>query len=831
MELIFCGGAGEVGASCYLMKIDGKNILLDCGIRITSSKDNLPDFRLIQENGGIDAIVVSHAHTDHTGALPAISRQYPNALIYMTHATKDLTRVLLYDSLKIMEREAEIPAYAESHVREMLNRTLCFSPQYTIKPFNDRDIAFTFYSAGHIAGAAAIYITAGEGSLFYSGDFCGFRQNTIEAASIPKLRPDVAIIESTYGDKLHANREIEEERLIDTVKEVINDGGKILIPTFALGRAQEVILILRRAINKGKLPRCPVYVDGMVRDICRIYELNPNYLRANLAKKIFRHSNIFYNESVIPVEDTDMRNEIVGSKEPCVIISSSGMLTGGPSQWYAEKLAHDEKNFIAITGYQDEESPGKKLLDIANIPVENTDEDRTIKLGEKEITIKCRIGKYGLSAHADMGEILGLANSLRPARTFLVHGDPEVINNLGKEIQMDINTLVFVPQNGEKFEIDIKVPRKQKKRPNYPSMNRKDPLDEQNVEELWEFVLNNIGTEAALSAEELSEIWGSKRDIDEVKGILNTTLYFEPDRKRMFLYHAVQKSEIDKQKGPDVMEVNEMLALVDKYFGPETGLYKKGARFEEKIAVLSFNFPEVSAVRYVDRIKQFEDITGWKVEINRNINTAALGEVISGLLPNGVSINKISYMGHEKKVTVFLDGHIPDEDGVKARFHEITGLTLSINEKNREDNTIQILSATAQDQMEQNKALKYIDEAFSGMAHRPYKKSVKVAANGIKYIELSFISRVVGERYQEIIRKLQQETGYTITISRSCNQIEVINTIKRLAKENGITLKKNPSIFLEKMTVEIMPADEINPELKQILNKQILEMTGFMLEG
>jgi len=133
---------------------------------MSSSKDNLPDFQLIQENGGVDVILISHAHMDHIGALPIISRIYPDAKIYMTHAAKDLTRVLLYDSLKIMEREAEIPAYAEIHVREMLNRIICHTPGHTFSPFLDADLKVTFYSAGHIAGAASIYIVGTEGSFF-----------------------------------------------------------------------------------------------------------------------------------------------------------------------------------------------------------------------------------------------------------------------------------------------------------------------------------------------------------------------------------------------------------------------------------------------------------------------------------------------------------------------------------------------------------------------------------------------------------------------------------------------------------------------------------------
>ncbi|MCL2163341.1 MAG: MBL fold metallo-hydrolase, partial [Oscillospiraceae bacterium] len=365
MKLSFGGGASEIGASFLLLRIDGKNIALDCGVRM--SEDPMPDFQIIKEFGSIDCIVLSHAHMDHSGALPVLSREYPNARIYMTHASKDLVRILLYDSLKIMDyRETGIPIYADIHVEKMLDNIVCYSPNHTFSPFSDSDIRITFYGAGHIAGAAGIFLAGEEGSFFYSGDFSATKQQTVEGAAFPKLRPDVAVFESTYGDRLHASRDIEETRLIAKIASITGEGGKLLIPAFALGRSQEIILIINRAINKKQLPgSLKVYVDGMVNDICRVYQNNPNYLRTQYGKKIFRGTDIFYNDNVIPVNKNQaLRDQIVASRDGLVIISSSGMLTGGPSQWYAEKLAGDKRNAIALTGYQDEESPGRQLLDM-----------------------------------------------------------------------------------------------------------------------------------------------------------------------------------------------------------------------------------------------------------------------------------------------------------------------------------------------------------------------------------------------------------------------------------------------------------------------------------
>ena len=330
MNLHFLGGAMEIGGSCIYLKIAGKGILMDSGIRQSGTKDPLPDFRTLQEQGGVDAILISHAHMDHIGTLPLVSKAYPNAPVYMTAMTADLTRVLLYDSLKIMNnREGEIPHYSEQDVLAMLNRIRPIGFQ---TPFPILDgFTLTFYPAGHIAGAACIYLTTEEGTLFYSGDFSAFSQRTIEGISIPKLRPDIAIVETTYGNRLHSNRQLEEKRLVDLVRECIVQKKKILIPAFALGRAQEVLLILRAAIQNQELPAVPVYVDGMIRDINIMYTRNPTYLKNALGKRILKGNEPFYTKEIQAVAPMQKREELLSGSDPAIFLSSSGMLTGGPS--------------------------------------------------------------------------------------------------------------------------------------------------------------------------------------------------------------------------------------------------------------------------------------------------------------------------------------------------------------------------------------------------------------------------------------------------------------------------------------------------------------------
>ena len=416
MNLHFLGGAMEIGGSCIYIRIAGKGILLDSGIRQSASKDPIPDFRTVQEQGGVDAIIISHAHMDHIGTLPMISKAYPRAQIYMTAMTEDLTRVLLYDSLKIMKnREDEIPHYSEQDVLAMLERIHPIGYQM---PFPILDgFTLTFYPAGHIAGAACIYLVTEEGSLFYSGDFSAFSQRTIEGIRIPKLRPDVSVVETTYGNRLHANRMVEEKRLVELVGECIAQKKKILIPTFALGRAQEVLLILRTAFLNQEIPSVPVFVDGMVRDINRMYVRNPIYLKNALGKRILKGNEPFYTKEIAPVAPTQKREELLAGNEPVILVSSSGMLTGGPSAQYAKLLASSEDACIIITGYQDEESPGRQLLDLLHDP-----EGGKLTVNGSTVPVKCRIEQVGLSAHGDKSEIMALLERLSSRRVFLVHG-------------------------------------------------------------------------------------------------------------------------------------------------------------------------------------------------------------------------------------------------------------------------------------------------------------------------------------------------------------------------------------------------------------------------
>jgi predicted metal-dependent RNase len=806
MKISFLGGAHEVGGSCILLKIYNKNILLDCGIRQSAAKDPLPDFRTIQEQGGVDVIIISHAHMDHIGSLPIISKEYPNAIIYTNKMTKDLMKVLLYDSLKIMNnREAEIPLYAEVDVENMLNRV--FGINYMLEFAIFEDIKLTFYTAGHIAGASCVYITTPEGSFFYSGDFSIFPQKTVDGLKVPKLRPDAAIFETTYGDRLHANREVEEERLLELIKECEMNRGKMLIPAFALGRSQEILLIIKKALNKKSIKGVKVYVDGMIKDINRVYKLNPLYLRNSLGKKILKGVEPFYDDNIIAVDNKEVREKILEEKESCIIVASSGMLTGGYSQYYAEKIASMENGYIVITGYQDEESPGRKLLNL----FDEDEKDRKLELNGKSIPVKCKVENMGLSAHGDKGEIKSLINLLTPNNIFMVHGNEEVIDNFSRELLVETRARVYAPKCGETYEVNIKNPRKQWKKQIPAIIKSSEELKEENIKRLWEFILDNYG-QKLFTVEELIYIWTGDSDIkvsemDRIQKLIIQSIYFESDLKRLFLFKSKTKEEVEEASREKALKPNELGELTNQYF-VKFNFKKSGFIYNEKKVILNFDFPDTVDKKIYNIMEEFQEKTGWRVEINNTVNINEASSIIREVLYNA-HIKKISYKLQEKKAIVVLNSDFKAAETELKDFKNKTGLELIIQGQMLEELGIkeEFKSNFAESKdkskvMEQNQALNFIEESFKYEEFKPYKKSIKSNAIG-KYIELTFISPEIGGKYSEKLNELAEVTGWNMSTANSINQNEIINLAVALCRKEGIKLKKNPSFNSSNLNVEL----------------------------
>lgn len=461
------GGASEVGASSTLIEIDGYRILVDAGIRMNHKHANdspLPDFSVFDKISMPDAVLLTHAHTDHTGALPVLRNLWlAGVKVYWAPATKAITQVLLEDSAKRMQREEQeegkSPLYTPDDVEVVLHCMEKEVPWLEPVPICG-DVTATWIPAGHILGAAMIYIQGEHESILMTGDVSVADQLTIPGMIAPLWckQPDVMVLESTYGNRQHeVTRKQEAKRLAKDVEKVVAAGGKVLMPAFAVGRSQEIILILKNAMERGEIRELPVYVDGMVRKVNEIYS-DPDFvneLSPPLRRKAKRDENLFYPDFIKKVTSRDESDSIL-SGEPCCIVAPSGMLVGGMSSYYAEHLVGDPKSLIAITGYQAEGNPGRALWDWVEA---GRPPDQMWQLkGQEPIAVECQVKKYSLSAHANSKELLELVQKVQPRKLFLVHGDAEARGGLFKSVRKAFPSIdMKLPENGKVYLIEKRI--------------------------------------------------------------------------------------------------------------------------------------------------------------------------------------------------------------------------------------------------------------------------------------------------------------------------------------------------------------------------------------
>lgn len=431
MNYVFLGGAGEVGSSCMLLSVAGRYLLFDCGIRVNrSGVDSLPDLALLKESAPtLDAIFVSHAHADHIGALPLAHIAYPNAPIYATLATQRLGAVMLNNAVRVMETEADGPLFTEVAVDTTLARIQTLQIGEWIDLWEGWRVLFI--RSGHILGAVSICLQTPEGTFFYSGDVSSFHQKTIDGLDVETLStlaaPDFMVCEGTYGDGIHPSRKEEEMKLAKAVAAVTAAGGTVLIPSFALGRAQEILLILKDAMISKEIPVFPVVTDGLVNAICSVYTSMPEAL----GKKVQSYLNnsqqpLFFWKNIRAARPGEQA-AILKDTTPKCIVASSGMLTGGASVTYAKALCDNPKNAIFLSGYQDAESPGRRLQELQS--------GDTLEFPDGvSATVKCRVERFHLSAHSDQGQLLSFIKSVNPKAVALVHGENETLAALREKL-------------------------------------------------------------------------------------------------------------------------------------------------------------------------------------------------------------------------------------------------------------------------------------------------------------------------------------------------------------------------------------------------------------
>lgn len=448
MDYLPLGGAQEVGASCGVLTVGGVRLLMDAGIRpsVERASQRLPALDLLDALPP-DAILITHAHIDHTGALPLVASRFPEIPIYATESTIALMRLLLLDSVRIMEAEhlapdGETPLYSEVMVESLLERIvpIGFGQPFHPLPHNPT-VTARYIRAGHILGAGMLLLETPEGRVLHTGDISITNQRTVTGVALADVpQADVVICEGTYGDRTHHARRSQEYALVETVQAVVSRGGRVLIPAFAVGRAQEVVLILKAFRASGVLSPIPIYLDGMVRSVNDVYQSQVHDLTRQLQNQLHNARRPLFDDPSLQVYRVRQgeRARLLSDTAASVIISTSGMMTGGPAPLYARRLAAREQDAIIFTGYQDEESPGAALL--------ATRQGESLLLGGHLTPLHCQVKQYSLSAHADAAEIQHLLVRASPRLVVLVHGDPMALASLSRRCS---GMRVVIPANGE----------------------------------------------------------------------------------------------------------------------------------------------------------------------------------------------------------------------------------------------------------------------------------------------------------------------------------------------------------------------------------------------
>ncbi|MCD6369882.1 MAG: beta-CASP ribonuclease aCPSF1, partial [Thermoplasmata archaeon] len=341
------GGYREVGRSATLIMTRTSRVLVDCGLDVASvNKEEpwsgapylyVPDVWDTSDPQHpfkhIDAVVLTHAHLDHCGLIPLLFKYSYDGPVYMTEPTRDLAAMLLIDYIKVAQADGKKVPYESKHIKEMIKHTITLKYGETtdIAP----DVRLTFHNAGHILGSAVAHFHIGEGlyNIVVTGDIKFERSWLFNAAHNRFPRVETVVMESTYGGRedYQPSRREASERLKDIVNRTIGKGGKVLIPVFAVGRSQEVMLVLENYIRKGEIPEVPVYLDGMIWEATTIHAAYPEYLNKDLRELIFmKKENPFLSPIFHRVESAERREEVINSAEPLIVLSTSGMMNGGP---------------------------------------------------------------------------------------------------------------------------------------------------------------------------------------------------------------------------------------------------------------------------------------------------------------------------------------------------------------------------------------------------------------------------------------------------------------------------------------------------------------------
>lgn len=457
ISLVTLGGFSQVGRSSMLLSTPESKILVDCGINPGAKHpmDSFPrlDFLDITLDE-LDAIVIGHAHLDHTGFLPALCKFGYKGPIYCTEPTLPMMNLIQLDAIKVAAAQGRTPIYSERDVKQIMKQAITL-PYGTVTDISP-DIKLVFANAGHILGSALCHFHIGNGdhNFVYSGDIKFGKSILFEAASWNFPRVETLLIESTYGAKedIQPTRQEVESAFINAVNNTLADGGKVLIPIPAVGRAQEIMMVIDHYMKSGEMVEAPVFTEGMISEASAIHEAYPEYLARELKQKILEtDDNPFDSEYFTNIEHADAREEPMRDNSPCIILATSGMLEGGPVLEYFKNIAPDKKNKVLFVSYQVNGTMGRRVLD-GSKQVTMLGKEGKVEV----VTINCSVEKLdGFSGHSDYNQLMSFVQRLRPKlrRVLVNHGERRKSENLAMNIRRMFRVPAHYPQVQEAIKL------------------------------------------------------------------------------------------------------------------------------------------------------------------------------------------------------------------------------------------------------------------------------------------------------------------------------------------------------------------------------------------
>ena len=449
--MLFClGGVKQVGRSCFIVVTPETKVMLDCGINPgeMSGLDAYPRLDWFNfDLDDLDAVVISHAHIDHQGFLPTLFKYGYRGPVYCTEPTLPLMILLQTDSVKIANSNGTYLPYAARDVNEVIKHciTLPYGKPTDISP----DVTITLNNAGHIMGSATVHLNiSGAHNILYSGDYKYAKTQLLDSAVSMYPRVETLITESTYGNTTDVmpDQQSVYRGFTESINKTLMEGGKVLLPVPAVGRAQEIMLVMAKEMKEGRLIESPIYIEGMISEASAIHMSYAHYLGSDVRKSVSQGINPFQSEYFTVISGYGKRDDILNDENPAIVMATSGMLEGGPSVEYFKELAPNPKNKIMFVSYQINGTLGRRVLDGAMSEVSMMDKSGKVKV----VPVRCQTQKIdGFSGHSDFNQIMNFVSRIRPKRVLVNHGEKSKSENVASAIYSRLKIRSGVPDNRE----------------------------------------------------------------------------------------------------------------------------------------------------------------------------------------------------------------------------------------------------------------------------------------------------------------------------------------------------------------------------------------------